>query len=100
MVSTTEGFTYNIPISPSQSVTLKKPSAIKSLRHFLYTLEVKPKNSVQRFCAAKSKRKSIIADSILWSNIPKKQANKKINQQVKNLLTIGFYNILRLWCLQ
>ena len=35
MVSTPEGFTNNTQISPSQSVTVKNTSAIKSLRQFL-----------------------------------------------------------------
>ena len=41
MVYNLEGFIDNSPISPSQFVTVKNPSAGKSLRQFLYTLEVK-----------------------------------------------------------
>ena len=70
-VSTPEGFTDNIPTSPSQSVTLKNPSARKSLRQFLDTLEVKPKTYVRRFCAAKSIRYG----SMLWSSIPKRRGH-------------------------
>ena len=53
MVSNTEVFTDNSQISPSQSVTVKNPSARKSLRQFLDVLEFKPNTSVCRFCAAK-----------------------------------------------
>ena len=65
MVSTPEGFTVNRPMSPSQYVMVKKPSARKSLRQFLYTLEVKYKTAVRRFCAAKLNHKAIRAGSML-----------------------------------
>ena len=100
MVYTPEGFTENSPISPSQYVTVKNPSAIKSLRQFLDTLEVKPKTYAHIFCGAKSKRKAIRSVSMLCSIIPKMQGFSKIDQPVKNIFTIGFFNILRLWCLQ
>ena len=99
-VSTPEVFTENRTILDSQYVTVKSPSARKSLRHFLETLEVKPKTSVCRFCAAKSKHKEIRPVSMLCSSIQKRQRYSKINQQVKNLFTIVFYNIVRLWYLQ
>ena len=41
MVSTPEGFTNNIPISPMISTPIKKPSAQKSLCLFTKTYEVK-----------------------------------------------------------
>ena len=53
MVSTPEEFTENIPMSPRQSVTVKNPSARKSLRKFLDTLEAKSKTAIRRFCATK-----------------------------------------------
>ena len=53
MVSIPEGFTENIPMSPRQSVTVKNPSARKSLRKFLDTLEAKSKTAIRRFCATK-----------------------------------------------
>ena len=53
MVSTPEVFTDNIPMSPIQYVTVKNPSAIKSLHQFLDTLKVKPNTAFRRFCAAK-----------------------------------------------
>ena len=80
MVSTPELFTYNSPMSPSQSVTVKNLSAIKSLRQFLDTFEVKPMTDVRRFYAAKSKRKAIRAGSMLWFSIPKRRGYPKINQ--------------------
>ena len=79
-------------MSPSQSVTTKKTSARKSLRQFLETLKVKTKTAVRRFCAAKSKQKTIRYGSMLWSSIPKQRIHTKINQQVKKY----FYN----WILQ
>ena len=41
MFSTPEGFTYNSPISPRTSTSVKKPSAQKSLCIFTNVLEVK-----------------------------------------------------------
>ena len=70
--STPQGFTDNSLMSTIQSVTVKNAIARKSLRHFLYILEVKPKTAVIRFCAAKSNCKAIIADSILWCSITKR----------------------------
>ena len=100
VVYCTEGFTDNIPMSPIQYVNMKNKIAIKPLRHFLDTLEVKTKTVLSRFCAAKSKCKSTRAGSMFCSSIPNRRSDTKINQRVKNLFTIGFYNILRLWCLQ
>ena len=92
MVYTPEVFTDNSPILPSQSVTVKKPSAIKSLCPFLDKLEVKPKTDVHRFFAAKSNHKAFISGSMLCYSIPKRWVHSKINQQVKEAL----YN----WILQ
>ena len=79
MVSNHEEFTDNSPVSPSQSVTVNNPSAIKPLRQFLDTLEVKPKTAVRIFCVAKSKCKAIRSGSMLWSIILKKFIHKNIN---------------------
>ena len=84
MVSTTEVFTENSPISPSQSTTVKNPIARKPIHKFLDTLEVKPKSDIRRFRADKSKRKEIRAGSMLWSSIPKRHSHTKVNQQVKS----------------
>ena len=83
MVSTPEEFTENSPMSSSQSVTMKKTSTIKSLRQFFYILEFKPNTDVRRFCAPKSKCKSIRTGSVLRSSISKRRIHKKINKQVK-----------------
>ena len=92
MVSNTEVFTENSPMSPSQYVAVRNTSAIKPLRQFLDTLEIKPKTYVRRFCASKSKYKAIRDVGMLWSSIPKRWGHLKINQQVKKYL----YN----WVLQ
>ena len=59
-------------MSPSQLVTVKNPSPRRPIPQFLDTLEVKPKTAVRRFCAAKTERKAIRADSMLWYSIPKR----------------------------
>ena len=69
IVSTTDGFTKNSPISPSQSMNVKKPSASKSLCQFLESLDIKHKNDVHRLGAAKSKHKAIRARNNLCSRI-------------------------------
>ena len=97
MVSTPEGFTDNITTSPGPYVTVKKPSARKSLYQFTEFLDAKQKIVVRRLDASKSNIKSIIAGSMLWSSIPKRHEHTKINEQVKKLFVIGFYNILRLY---
>ena len=79
-------FTDNSPMSPSQSATLKKPTAIKPLRQLLYTLEVKPKTAVRRFCTSKPKPKSSRAGSMLWSSIQKIQVYLKTQPTRKNNL--------------
>ena len=66
MLSTTEESTKNSPISPSQSVIVKKPSAIKSLRQFLEAFYVKPKNDVLRLDASKYKLKAIRTRNMFW----------------------------------
>ena len=92
MVSTTERFTENSPMSPGPSVNVKNPSARKSPRKFTEILDVKKKASVQRLCADKSKYKAIRSGIMLWSSIPKKRVHTKINERVKK----SFYN----WILQ
>ena len=86
MVSTTDIFSGNSPIQPSQSMNMKNTSTRKPLHQFLETLEVKPKTDVRIFCAAKSAHKATRQGSILWSNIPKRRGYSKINQQVKEEL--------------
>ena len=72
MVSTTEGFTENIPMSPRQPVTSIKTSARKSLHKLLDILEGRPKTYVLRFCATRVKNKATRSVSMLCSSIPKR----------------------------
>ena len=65
MVSTPEVGNEKIPISPSQSVTVKNPGAIKLLSRILEALDVKHKTDLLRLGAAQSKRESIIAGNCL-----------------------------------
>ena len=67
MVSTTEGFTYNSPISPMTSTPANKPSAQKSLCMFTNILEVKNKNATCRVGCDKYKRKAIKYDNTPWA---------------------------------
>ena len=86
MVSTPDEGTDNIPMSPSQYVTLENPIAIKLLRPFLEALDIKNNSAVHRFVAAKSKYKAIRARSNLCSIIYKLRVHRKINQQFKEYL--------------
>ena len=70
MVSTPEVFTDKNTILSGPYVPVKQPNVRKSLRQFSETLDVKPNTAVLWLCAAKSKRKSIRAGSMFWSNIP------------------------------
>ena len=96
MVSTSEGFTDNSLISYGPSVTVRNPSAKKLLRQFNEVLDVKQKTAVCRLGADKSDHKAIMSVTMLWSSIPKRCVHTKINYQVRNVFTIGFYRILRL----
>ena len=53
MVSTPEGCTYNILMTPNPYVSTKKPSAIKSIHQFSETLYVKHKTAVRGLGTAK-----------------------------------------------
>ena len=65
MVSTTEVFTDNIPMSLGLSVSPKNTRARKSFYQFTEVLYVKHKTAAHRLGDAKSKRKSIISGSML-----------------------------------
>ena len=71
MVSTPEGFTENLSISPVPYVTIKNPSARISLRQFTGLLDVKDKIAVLGLGDVKSNQKPIISGSMLWYSIPK-----------------------------
>ena len=100
MVSPPKGFTDNSPMSYGPSMPIKKNNARKSLSQFSETLDVKPKTDVRRLFDAKSKRKSIISGSMIWYSLPKRIGHKKPMDVLKELFTIGLYNILRLCSLQ
>ena len=92
MVSTPEGFSEKIPISSGPYVSIKQPKAIKSLRQFSTTLDVKPRTVVIRLFTAKLKRKSIRSGSQLCYKTKKRQGHTTINEDVN----VAFYRwILR-----
>ena len=68
MVSTPEGFTNNIPISPMKSSPVKKPSAQKSLCMFTNVLEV---------------NKKLITIELDLLNLSARQLNMEIHQNRK-----------------
>ena len=53
MVSTTERFTDNSPMSPGPPMIVKKRSARKSIRLFTEVLDVKKKTAIRQVVAAK-----------------------------------------------
>ena len=83
MVSTTEGFFDNIPMPFGQYVTVKKPSTSKSLNQYIEALYAKPRTALRQLCVAKSKRKTIISGSMLWSSVPKQCSHTIINECLK-----------------
>ena len=100
MVSTSEGLTDNIPLSPGPYVTVRNPSASKSLHQPSEVFYFKYKTAVYRSGGAKSRRKSIRAVSMLWYSIKNSREQTKKWTSKKKLFIIGFYNILRLFSLQ
>ena len=77
MVSNTEGFTDDSPISPMTSAPVKKQRARKSLCLFTNILDVKKKTAACWVGYAKSKRKEI-----KYRNTPR--ALKKAKQELKS----------------
>ena len=57
-LSTPEGCTNNIPMTPNPYLSTKNNSARKSLRQFTEKLDVKHKTTVQRFGEAKENCKA------------------------------------------
>ena len=86
MVSTSDIFTDNIPMSHGPPMISRNNSARKSLCIFTEVLDVKSKTAVRGVGCAKSKRKSIRAGSMMWSIIPNSKRHTKINEQVKKYL--------------
>ena len=66
MVSTTEGCTDNILITPNQYGPNRKPIARKPIHQFSEALYVKHKTAVLRLGAAKAKCKAIKTGNELW----------------------------------
>ena len=71
IVSTTEGFTNNSPISTMTSTTVNKPIAGKSLCLFTNILDAKKKTATHLVGASKSKHKAIKYGTTLWVLEPK-----------------------------
>ena len=86
MVSTPEGYTKNIPITPKPYVSTKNNSSRKSLPQFTEKLDVKHKTAVRRFGAAKAKRKAIKTCNMFWSNIAKRLGHTQINKNSREVL--------------
>ena len=59
MVPNPERFTDNSQISPSQSMTVKNPSAQKSLSQILEELDIKYKTAINRLLMQNEKLKAI-----------------------------------------
>ena len=68
LVSTPEGCTDDILITPNPSVSTKNWISRKSLRQFTEMLYVKHNNAVPRFGAAKEKRNEIKRQRVLVNN--------------------------------
>ena len=75
MVSTPEGFNDNSPMSPDQSVTIKKSIGNKITLNIFWSSGYQQKTAVCRFGAAKSKQKFIRTGSMLWYSIPQSQGH-------------------------
>ena len=90
--STPECFTVNSPTSHGPSVTVKNPSARKSLYLFTEFFYIKNKTTVRRVDADKSKLKAVVSGSMLWSSITNMRGHKIINKGINKYL----YN----WILQ
>ena len=87
LLSTTEGFTYNIPNVHMTSSPVKKLSARKSLCLFTNIWDVKPKTAKRRIVDVKSKSKVMKLGNSLWTQ-KKRKGRSKINEQIKrNLYT-------------
>ena len=79
MVSTSEVFTDNSPISNRTSEPVKKPTTQKSLFMFTNILDVK-KTACRQVGAAESKCKAIKFGNTLWELKQTQKGNSKINE--------------------
>ena len=73
-------------MSPGTPMIVRNTSVRKSLCLFTEFFYVKNRTNVRRVGAAKSKRNATREGSMLWSSIPKRKGNTKINEQVKKYL--------------
>ena len=90
MVTITEGFTDNSPMSPGPSVTVKNTSARNSLNKISPVLDVKQKTAIHRMGYSKTKRNAIRTYGMLWYSIHKQRVRTKFTASVKNLFIIQF----------
>ena len=77
MVSTPDGFNDNSQNLLGPSVTVKNPSARKSLCKCSRVLNFKQNAAVRRLGDAKPNTKEIRSINMLWFSITKKRGNKK-----------------------
>ena len=64
-------------------MTVKKPSARKSLRLFTNIFDVGNRTAIRRIGNEKLKRRSIKSGCGLWTNKIKQKVHKKNNEQIK-----------------
>ena len=86
MVSTPEEITDYSPSFPMTQTTSKKPSARRLLRLLTNIFDVKNRNDIRRFRAAKPKHRATESRCGLWKNKTKRKWNSKINENVKHKL--------------
>ena len=86
MVSTTEVFMENSPMTPGSSVIFKKPSARKSLCKIYEVFNFKQMTSIKWLGPSKSKRKEIRSCSTMLLSIPKRKGHTKIHERLKRAL--------------
>ena len=80
MVSTSEVFANNSPISTMKSSPVKKTSAQKSLYIFTNVLDVNKTNSYRQIGASKSKRKAIKYGNTPWELKQKQKGHSQISE--------------------
>ena len=86
ILSTPEGGTDNSPNMHMESITVKKPSASKSLCLFTNIMDVKPKTEKRRFVATQSRRKATKVGTSPWTKKIKRKGYSEISEQIKRNL--------------
>ena len=79
MVSNTEQVTDDSSNVPMTSISVKKPSARKTLFFFTNILNVKKKTEKRRFGASKYKHRAMKVGNSLWTKKKKWKGYSKIN---------------------